>query len=90
MMQQQQTVQFPEEHTLLVNTSHPLIQNLATLSQGSVVGGQSPSAELADQICHQIYDLALMAQKGFDADGMNTFTERSNQVLTRLTELATK
>ena len=91
-MMQQQTVQFPAEHTLVVNTSHPLIQNLATLSQGSVVqtGGQSPSGELANQICHQIYDLALMAQKGFDADGMQTFTDRSNQVLTRLTELATK
>jgi len=91
-MMQQQTMQFPTEYTLLVNTSHPLIQNLLTLSQGSVVqtGGQSPSAELANQICHHVYDLALMAQKGFDAEGMQTFTERSNQVLTRLTELAAK
>ena len=91
-MMQQQTMQFPSEYTLLVNTSHPLIQNLLTLSQGGVVqtGGQSPSAELANQICHHVYDLALMAQKGFDAEGMQTFTERSNQVLTRLTELAAK
>lgn len=91
-MMQQQTMQFPTEYTLLVNTSHPLIQNLLTLSQGSVVqtGGESPSAELANQICHHVYDLALMAQKGFDAEGMQTFTERSNQVLTRLTELAAK
>jgi molecular chaperone HtpG len=91
-MMQQQAMQFPLEHTLLVNTAHPLIQNLVTLSQGSVVQaeGQSPSAELAQQICHHVYDLALMAQKGFDAEGMQTFTERSNQVLTRLTELAAK
>jgi len=89
-MLQQQAVQFPEEHTLLVNTAHPLIQNLANLNQGSIVqaGGQSPSAELASLICHHVYDLALMAQKGFDAEGMKTFAERSNQVLTRLTELA--
>lgn len=92
MMQQTQEVQLPEEHTLLVNTSHPLIQNLANLSQGSIVqaGGQSPSAELANQICLHVYDLALMAQKGFNAEGMKAFTERSNQVLTRLTELAAK
>jgi molecular chaperone HtpG len=92
MMQQTQEVQLPEEHTLLVNTSHPLIQNLATLSQGSILqaGGQSPSAELANQICLHVYDLALMAQKGFNAEGMKNFTERSNQVLTRLTELAAK
>ena len=84
----QQAVEFPEEHTLLVNTAHPLIQNLVSLNQGSIVqsGGQSPSAELAKMICQHVYDLALMAQKGFDADGMNAFVERSNQVLTRLTQ----
>ncbi|MGB8702684.1 MAG: molecular chaperone HtpG [Thermosynechococcaceae cyanobacterium] len=91
-MMQQQQMQFPEEHTLLVNTAHPLIQNLINISQGSVISGSgtSPSAELANQICEYVYDLALMAQKGFDADGMKSFTERSNQVLTRLTELAAR
>ncbi len=87
-MLQQQAMQFPEEHILLVNTAHPLVQHLATLSQGAILqtGGASPSAELANLICQHIYDLALMAQKGFDADGMKAFVERSNQVLTRLTE----
>ena len=86
-LMQQQTVQFPEEHILLVNTTHPLIQNLANLSQGAVIqgSGQSPTGELANLICHHVYDLALMAQKGFDAEGMKSFVERSNQVLTRLT-----
>lgn len=89
-MMQQQNVQLPQEHTLLVNTAHPLIQNLASLSQGSIVqaDGQSQSGELADDICQHVYDLALMAQRGFDAEGMKAFTERSNKVLTRLTELA--
>lgn len=77
-MMQQQQAQFPEDHILLLNTAHPLIQNLANLKQ-------SGSTELADTICHHVYDLALMAQKGFDADGMKTFVERSNQVLTQLT-----
>jgi molecular chaperone HtpG len=87
-LMQQQTAQFPEEHVLLVNTAHPLIQNLTKLSQGSILqtSGQSPSAELATLICQHVYDLALMAQKGFDADGMKAFVERSNQVLTRLTQ----
>lgn len=87
-LMQQQSAQFPEEHILVVNTAHPLIQNLVELSQGSIVqsGGQSPSGELANQICQHVYDLALMAQKGFDAEGMKAFVERSNQVLTRLTE----
>ncbi|XGV94978.1 MAG: molecular chaperone HtpG [Leptolyngbya sp. BL-A-14] len=89
-LMQQQAVQFPEEHTLLVNTSHPLIQNLVSLSQGAIIQneGQSPSAELANLICHHVYDLALMAQKGFDAEGMQAFVERSNAVLTKLTDRA--
>jgi molecular chaperone HtpG len=88
---QQQAIEFPEEHILVVNTAHPLIQHLASLSQGAIVqtGGESPSTELANLICNHVYDLALMAQKGFDAEGMRSFVERSNQVLTRLTEKAT-
>ncbi|HLO48975.1 MAG TPA: molecular chaperone HtpG [Kamptonema sp.] len=87
---QQQTGSFPDEHILVVNTAHPLIQNLTNLSQGAIIqgGGESPSTELANMICHHVYDLALMAQKGFDAEGMKDFVERSNQVLTRLTERA--
>ncbi|NEN90420.1 MAG: molecular chaperone HtpG [Okeania sp. SIO3H1] len=87
-MLQQEKSEFPEDHVLVVNTAHPLIQNLANLSQGSIIqgSGESPSAELAKQICHHVYDLALMAQKGFDAEGMKEFVERSNQVLTQLTE----
>jgi molecular chaperone HtpG len=91
-LMQQQTVEFPEEHILLVNTSHPLIQNLATLSQSSIIqgGGESPTGQLVNMICQHIYDLALMSQKGFDAEGMKGFVERSNEVLTKLTEQATK
>ena len=87
-LMQQQSAEFPEEHILVVNTAHPLIQNLVELSQGSIVqtGGQSPSGELTNLMCQHIYDLALMAQKGFNAEGMKEFVERSNQVLTRLTQ----
>jgi molecular chaperone HtpG len=91
-MMQQQTVEFPEDHVLVVNTAHPLIQNLATLSQGSIIqdGGDSPTGQLANMICQHVYDLALMSQKGFDAEGMKSFVERSNDVLTKLTEQVAK
>jgi molecular chaperone HtpG len=86
---QQQEMQFPEDHVLLVNTAHPLIQNLLGLSQSTIIGAggeSSPAGALAEMICNQIYDTALMAQKGFDADGMKAFVERSNKLLTKLTE----
>lgn len=88
-MIQQKQMEFPDDHVLLVNTAHPLIQNLLNLSQSAILGadgGTSPSGELANLICNQIYDTALIAQKGFDADGMKTFVERSNKLLTKLTE----
>jgi molecular chaperone HtpG len=87
-MMQQQTAEFPEEHILVVNTAHPLIQNLMNIDRGSIVGtgGESPNQQLVNLVCQHVYDLALMAQKGINADGMNAFVERSNQVLTKLTE----
>jgi molecular chaperone HtpG len=87
-MMQQQLPEFPEEHILMVNTSHPLIQNLAAMSQGAIVqaDGTSSKQELVTLICQHVYDLALMAQKGFNADTMNAFVDRSNQVLTQLTD----
>ncbi|MBR8837854.1 MAG: molecular chaperone HtpG [Stigonema ocellatum SAG 48.90 = DSM 106950] len=91
-LMQQQMADFPEDHILLVNTSHPLIQHLANLSQGSIIQGtgQSPTGQLVNMICQHVYDLALMSQKGFNAEGMKTFVERSNDVLTKLTEQAVK
>ncbi|MBE9208501.1 molecular chaperone HtpG [Nostoc sp. LEGE 06077] len=91
-MMQQQNAEFPEDHILLVNTAHPLIQNLTNLSQGSIIqdGAESPTGQLVNLICQHVYDLALMSQKGFDAEGMKSFVERSNDVLTKLTEQANK
>jgi molecular chaperone HtpG len=86
-MMQQQAMQFPEDHILTINTAHPLIQNLYQLNQSAIIqsDGTSPTAELVNMTCQHVYDLALMAQKAFDAEGMKAFVERSNHVLTRLT-----
>ncbi len=85
---QQQTLDFPEEHILMVNTAHPMIKNLLSLQQSSIIGsdGIGSNQELINQVCQHVYDLALMSQRGFNAEGMNSFVERSNQLLTRLTQ----
>ncbi len=85
-LMQQGSISFPEDHVLLVNTTHPLMEKLISLDGSQIlVDGKSESAELASLICNHVYDLALMAQKSFDADGMKSFLQRSNQLLTKLT-----
>lgn len=91
-LMQQQNLEFPEEHVLLLNTSHPLIQSLVELSQGGIIqgDGESHTGKLVKMMCQHVYDLALMSQKGFDAEGMKSFVERSNHVLTKLAEEVAK
>ncbi|WP_204103670.1 MULTISPECIES: molecular chaperone HtpG [Spirulina sp. CCY15215] len=85
---QQKSVDFPDMHTLLVNVAHPMVQNLVNLSQGAIVEGEgiSKTGELVNQMCQHIYDLALISQKPFDANNMKAFIERSNTLLTQVTE----
>ncbi len=87
-LMQEKAMIFPEDHVLMINTSHPLIQNILDLNKGAIVdaSGNSSSEELVNMMCLHVYDLALMAQKAFDAEGMKAFVERSNQVLTKLTQ----
>jgi molecular chaperone HtpG len=85
---QQTNADFPADHVLLVNTAHPLVDNLLNLDKGSILlarGQTSESAELVDMICKHVYDLALMAQKSFDAASMKEFMHRSHKLLTSLT-----
>ncbi|MGK7910426.1 MAG: molecular chaperone HtpG [Synechococcus sp.] len=84
MQQDAAAFSLPDEHTLVVNTSHPLVKNLQEMSQGQVIG----SDDLTGLICNHIYDLAMMAQRSPDADTMQSFLQRSNDVLTKLTEKA--
>lgn len=87
-MLQQTTMTFPDDHVLMINISHPLVENIYNLSKGSIIQGDgtSPNQELVNMMCNHVYDLALMAQKAFDAQGLKNFVQRSNQVLTKLTE----
>ena len=85
-LMQEKAMAFPEDHVLMVNTAHPLIQNLLDLNKGTIIQGGDDSNSMVNLMCNHIYDLALMSQKAFDAEGMKAFVERSNQVLTNLTK----
>lgn len=85
-LMQEKAMGFPEDHVLMINTAHPLIQNLLDLNKGTIIQGGDDSNSMVNLMCNHIYDLALMSQKAFDAEGMKAFVERSNQVLTNLTK----
>ncbi len=85
-LMQEKTMTFPEDHVLMINTAHPLIQNLLDLNKTTIIQSVDNSNSMVNLMCNHIYDLALMSQKAFDADGMKAFVERSNQVLTNLTK----
>jgi molecular chaperone HtpG len=85
-LMQEKMMAFPEDHVLMINTAHPLIQNLLDLSKTTIIQGGDDSNSMVNLMCNHIYDLALMSQKAFDADGMKDFVQRSNQVLTNLTK----
>jgi molecular chaperone HtpG len=76
---QQLPTGFLEDHTLVLNTTHPLIQNVQNMANS----GRDP--ELIRLLCNQIYELALVTQKSFDANTISSFVNRSNEILTRLT-----
>ena len=85
---QQQTMDFPDEHIFVVNTNHPLVENIFQLSQGNIIQleNESPSGQMAKMLCRHIYDLALITQKGIDGKNMKSFMQRSNELLTNLTK----
>ena len=85
-LMQEKQMAFPEDHILMINTAHPLIQNILDLNKTTIVQSGDDSNSMVNLMCNHIYDLALMSQKGFDAEGMKAFVERSNKVLTNLTK----
>jgi molecular chaperone HtpG len=85
-LMQEKAMAFPEDHILMVNTAHPLIQNLLDLNKSTIIQAGDDSNSMVNLMCNHVYDLALMSQRAFDAEGMKAFVERSNQVLTNLTK----
>ena len=67
--------QMLSEHTLVLNSSHPLIQKLKNLV------GKPDTAQDVSLICEHVYELAMMAHRPLNAEQMNRFTGNANKVL---------
>lgn len=69
---------FPKEETLIVNTNNTLVEKIKEAST------DEDKAELVEEVCNHIYDLALISNGQLSADEMNNFILRSNKILQKL------
>ena len=64
------------ENTLVLNVNNALVKYVL----------ENPESEHVSTICHQLYDLALIAHEPLPADEMAAFVERSNEIMMLLTK----
>ena len=70
-----------EEKTLVINNNNSLIKKLVSLKD------DENKKEEIDVICNQIVDLALLANKELNADELDLFIKRSNQLMSKVINL---
>ena len=70
------TSMFGTDVTLILNAGHPLVQYVTEHAEG----------ENTDLICHQLYDLAMLAHKPLSPEEMTAFVKRSNEIMLLLTK----
>lgn len=83
VMMGQDPQQFPLKKTLVINAQHPLVQNVFQLWDKKV------NPEMAQSICQQIYDLALLSSGGLEnEEAKHSFVKRSHQFLQEMSAKA--
>ncbi len=70
-----------EEKTLVINDKNPLVKKVLSLKD------DESKKEDVDVICNQIVDLALLANKELNADELDLFIKRSNELMSRVISL---
>lgn len=66
---------FNDEKTLVLNDNNPIIKKVVELSENE------DNNEKINKICNQILDLALISGQNLDANGLEEFISRSNELL---------
>lgn len=66
---------FNDEKTLVLNDNNPIIKKVVELSENE------DNNEKVIKICNQILDLALISGQNLDANGLEEFISRSNELL---------
>ncbi len=81
----------PENHVLLVNLRHPLVDGLIKLNAGNVIVGTneaSPSETLSRELANHLYEMAKLSVGGLEPNEIAGFQARSASLMSRLMEKA--
>lgn len=65
------------KRTFVINTNNPLIEAIRKIDH--------KNPDLAKELIHEVYDLALLSQREMDPHALHEFVNRSNRVLEALT-----
>ncbi|PRR79594.1 molecular chaperone HtpG [Clostridium vincentii] len=66
---------FPEERSLVINDKNPIIKKLMELSSDKA------NKEKVQLICNQVVDLALIGNKALNAEELDVFIKRTNELM---------
>ncbi|MBE6049131.1 MAG: molecular chaperone HtpG [Clostridium sp.] len=69
---------FPEERTLVINEKNPIVKKIIDLS------ADESNKKKVDIIVSQVVDLALIGNKALNADEIDKFIKRSNELMLEL------
>ncbi len=68
----------PIKKTLMLNPSHPLVQNVLRLSE------KGDRNSLVEKLCQHIEGLATIGSEGLEKEGREAFVRRSQDLITEL------
>ena len=72
---------FPQERTLVINDKNPIVKKLGSLA------ANEDKKEKVSLIVNQVVDLALIANKELNAEELDTFIKRTNELMTMVIDL---
>ncbi len=77
----------PQNHVLLINKNHPMVEGLSKLnSQSIIIGaeGKSSNEDLTKEISIHLYEMACLSIGGLQAEGIANFQGRTSKLMGKL------
>ncbi len=77
----------PDNHVLLVNKNHPIVEGLSKLKSSSIIidkQGGSQNALLINEISVHLYEMACLSVGGLDPEKMSDFQRKSSTLMGKL------